>query len=196
MAEGRTSDAAEESGQASSDRLWILVNTSLRESAPERVSGRPPRETMVIRDGDTLLVSVDVGRGRGRGSALTVPFNMVELGRLEATLVVRLAATSAPCAACVDESLARAAQEPGGLDTERVFRAVRAAIAGCAHRAHGEGPRAAADAGGPPPESSGPRPLGALRLAPVNAPHVPAGGAPGTGGALGKESELELLLIL
>lgn len=188
MAEGRTSDAAEKSGQASSDRLWILVNTSLRESAPERVSGRPPRETMVIRDGDTLLVSVDVGRGRG--SALTVPFNRVELGRLEATLVVRLAATSAPCAACVDESLARAAQEPGGLDTERVFRAVRAAIAGCAHRAHGD--RGAADAGGPPPESSGPRPLGTLRLAPVNAPHVPAG----AGGATGKESELELLLII
>lgn len=188
MAEGRTSDAAEKSGQASSDRLWILVNTSLRESAPERVSGRPPRETMVIRDGDTLLVSVDVGRGRG--SALTVPFNRVELGRLEARLVVRLAATSAPCTACVDESLARAAQEPGGLDTERVFCAVRAAIAGCAQRAHGD--RGAADAGGPPPESSGPRPLGALRLAPINAPHVPAG----AGGATGKESELELLLII
>ncbi|WP_437975393.1 hypothetical protein WMF11_46765 [Sorangium sp. So ce295] len=143
---------------------------------------------MVIRDGDTLLVSVDVGRGRGK--ALTVPFNMVELGRLEATLVVRLAATSAPCAACIDESLARAAQEPGGLDTERVLRAVRAAIAGCAQRAHGEVARGAADAGVPPPESSGPRPWGALRLAPLNAPHVPAGGAPG------KESELELLLII
>ncbi|WP_437913800.1 hypothetical protein WME73_46440 [Sorangium sp. So ce302] len=149
---------------------------------------------MVIRDGDTLLVSVDVGRGRGK--ALTVPFNMVELGRLEATLVVRLAATSAPCAACIDESLARAAQEPGGLDTDRVFCAVRAAIAGCAQRAHGEAARGAADAGGPPPESSGPRPLGALRLAPVNAPHVPAGGAPGAGAAPAKESELDILLII
>ncbi|WP_437589324.1 hypothetical protein [Sorangium sp. So ce1000] len=143
---------------------------------------------MVIRDGDTLLVSIDVGRGRG--PALTVPFNMVELGRLEATLVVRLAAASAPCSACVDESLARAAQEPGGLDAERVFRAVRAAVAGCAHRAHGEGPRGAADAGAPPPEGAGSRPLGALRLAAMSAPHVPAGGAPA------KESELELLLII
>ncbi|WP_437528565.1 hypothetical protein WME79_45880 [Sorangium sp. So ce726] len=149
---------------------------------------------MVIRDGDTLLVSVDVGRGRG--SALTVPFNMVELGRLEATLVVRLAAASAPCTACVDESLALAAQEPGGLDTERVFRAVRAAIAGCAQRAHREGPRGAADAGGPSPESSGPRPLSALRLAPANAPLVPAGGALGAGGASAKESELDILLII
>lgn len=191
MAEGRTSDAAEKSGQASSDRLWILVNTSHRESASDSVSGRRPRETLVIRDGDTLLVSVDVGRGRS--SALTVPFNVVELGRLEATLVVRLAATSgpcAPCAACIDESLARAAQEPGGLDTERVFRAVRAAVAGCAQRAHGEGPCGAADAGGTPPESAGPRPSGVLRLAPANAPHVPAGDAPA------KESELDILLII
>ncbi|WP_437296262.1 hypothetical protein [Sorangium sp. So ce426] len=77
-----------------------------------------------------------------------------------------------------------------GLDTERVLRAVRAAIAGCAQRAHGEAARGAADAGGPPPESSGPRPWGALRLAPLNAPHVPAGGA------TAKESELELLLII
>lgn len=185
MAEGRTSDAVEKSGQASSDRLWILVNTSHRESAPERVSGRRPRETLVVRDGDNVLVSVDVGRG----SALAVPFNKAEPGCPETTLVVRLAASSTPCARCVDDSLARAARELGGLDAESVFRAVRAAIAGCAERAHGEPPGSSTD-GGPPPESSGPRSCGALRLAPANAPHVPAGSA------LPSDSDIDVILII
>ncbi|WP_236644303.1 hypothetical protein [Sorangium cellulosum] len=186
MAESRTSDAVEKSGQASSDRLWILVNTSYHESAPERVSGRHPRETVVVRDGDTLLVSVDVGRG----SSLAVPFDKVELACPEATLIVRLAASSTPCARCVDERLARAAEELGGLDAESVFRAVRAAIAGCAERAHGERRGGQADAGGAPPESSVTRSCGALRLAPANAPHVPAGAAlPGDG-------DIDVILII
>ncbi|AUX37898.1 uncharacterized protein SOCE836_101360 [Sorangium cellulosum] len=185
MAESRTSDAVEKSGQASSDRLWILVNTSYRESAPERVSGRHPRETVVVRDGDTLLVSVDVGIG----SSLAVPFDKVELASPEATLIVRLAASSTPCARCVDERLARAARELGGLDAESVFRAVRAAITGCAERAHGERRGGQADAGGAPPEA-GPRSCGALRLAPANAPHVPAGAAlPGDG-------DIDVILII
>ncbi|WP_437316524.1 hypothetical protein [Sorangium sp. So ce385] len=137
---------------------------------------------MVVRDGDTLLVSVDVGRG----SSLAVPFDKAELAGPEATLIVRLAASSTPCARCVDERLATAARELGGLDAESVFRAVRAAIAGCAERAHG----GHADAVGAPPESSAPRSCGALRLAPANAPHVPAGAAlPGDG-------DIDVILII
>ncbi|WP_437967131.1 hypothetical protein WMF04_47565 [Sorangium sp. So ce260] len=139
----------------------------------------------MVRDGDNLLVSVDVGRG----SALAVPFGKAELGCPEATLVVRLAASSTPCARCVDDSLARAAQELGGLDAESVFRAVRAAIAGCADRAHGERPPGSTD-GGSPPESAGPRSCGALRLAPANAPHVTAGSA------LPSESDIDVILII
>ncbi|WP_437634187.1 hypothetical protein [Sorangium sp. So ce854] len=130
----------------------------------------------MVRDRNNLLVSVDVGRG----SALAVPFNKVELARSVATLVVRLAASSTPCARCVDESLARAARELGELDAKSVFRAVRAAIAGCAERAHG----------GPPPESAAPRSSGALRLAPANAPHVPAGAA------LPAEGDIDVILII
>ncbi|XXX76386.1 hypothetical protein WMF30_52935 [Sorangium sp. So ce134] len=140
----------------------------------------------MVRDGDNLLVSVDVGRG----SALAVPFDKVELACPEATLIVRLAATSTPCAACVDERLARAARELGGLDAESVFRAVRDAIAGCAARAHGDRRGGQADAGGAPPESSGPRSCGALRLAPADGPHVPAGAAlPGDG-------DIDVILII
>ncbi|WP_437622097.1 hypothetical protein [Sorangium sp. So ce1151] len=139
---------------------------------------------MVVRDRDNLLVSVDVGRG----SALAVPFKTVELGNSEATLIVRLAAASTPCAGCVDESLARAVQERGGLDAESVFGAVRAAIAGCAARAHGE--RAASAAGGLSPESAGPRSSGALRLAPANGPHVSAGSA------LPADSDIDVILII
>ncbi|XXT19069.1 hypothetical protein WME94_53475 [Sorangium sp. So ce429] len=141
---------------------------------------------MVVRDRDNLLVSVDVGRG----SALAVPFKTVELGNSEATLIVRLAAASTPCAGCVDESLASALQERGGLDAESVFGAVRAAIAGCAARAHGERASSAADAGGLPPESAGPRSSGALRLAPANAPHVSAGSA------LPADSDIDVILII
>lgn len=176
MAESRTSDDVEKSGRASSDRLWILVNANHPESTPGHPSGRYPRETVVVRDRNNLLVSVDVGRG----SALAVPFNKVELARSVATLVVRLAASSTPCARCVDESLARAARELGELDAKSVFRAVRAAIAGCAERAHG----------GPPPESAAPRSSGALRLAPANAPHVPAGAA------LPAEGDIDVILII
>ncbi|WP_437733652.1 hypothetical protein [Sorangium sp. So ce1335] len=185
MAESHTSDDVEKSGQASSDRLWVLVNANPPESTRGRVSGRRPRETVVVRDGDNLLVSVDVGRS----SALSVPFKMVEPGCSEATLIVRLAAASAPCAGCVDESLARAARELGGLDAESVFRAVRAAIAGCAARAHGERPCGAADAGGPL-EGAGPPSSGAFRLAPANAPHVPAGSA------LPADTDIDVILIL
>ncbi|WP_437287629.1 hypothetical protein [Sorangium sp. So ce406] len=149
------------------------------------MSGRHPRETVVVRDGNNLLVSVDVGRGSG----LSVPFSKVELGCSEATLIVRLAAPSAPCAGCVDDSLARAARELGGLDAESVFRAVRAAIDACAARAHGERPCGVADAGGPH-ESAGPRSCGALRLAPANAPHVPAGSA------LPADTEIDVILII
>ncbi|WP_438016922.1 hypothetical protein WMF18_40015 [Sorangium sp. So ce315] len=138
----------------------------------------------MVRDRDNLLVSVDVGRG----SAFAVPFNKVELARSVATLVVRLAASSTPCARCVDESLARAARELGELDAKSVFCAVRAAIAGCAERAHDE-PRGGR-AGGPPPDSAAPRSSGALRLAPANAPHVPAGAA------LPAEGDIDVILII
>lgn len=184
MAESRTSDDVEKSGQASSDRLWILVNANHPESTPGHPSGRCPRETVVVRDRNNLLVSVDVGRG----SAFAVPFNKVELARSVATLVVRLAASSTPCARCVDESLARAARELGELDAKSVFRAVRAAIAGCAERAHDE-PRGGR-AGGPPADSAAPRSSGALRLAPANAPHVPAGAA------LPAEGDIDVILII
>ncbi|WP_233562647.1 hypothetical protein [Sorangium cellulosum] len=185
MAESRTSDEVEKSGQASSDRLWILVNANPPESTSGVVSGRRPRETVVVRDGDNLLVSVDVGRG----SALSVPFKTVEPGCSQATLIVRLAAASTPCAGCVDERLAGAAREIGGLDAERVFRAVRAAIDACAARAHGERPCSVADAGGSP-ESAGPRSSGALRLAPANGPHVPAGSA------LPADTDIDVILII
>ncbi|WP_104986326.1 hypothetical protein [Sorangium cellulosum] len=141
---------------------------------------------MIVRDGAHLLISVDVGSG----SALAVPFKLAELGGTDATLVVRLVSAETPCAACVDERLARAAEELGGLGAEGVFRAVRAAIAGCAARVHGDPPPGAADAGGPAPESARVRSSGSLRLAPANAPCVPAGGV------VPAESDIDVILII
>lgn len=186
MAEGLTRDDVKKSGQASSDRLWILVNASQRESTPGCMSAGHPRQTVVVRDRDHVLISVDVGDG----SALAVPFRSAELGRSTARLVVRLAASSTPCAGCVDEGLARAAEELGGLDAESVFGAIRAAIARCAERAHGEPPRSAPAAGGRRSARPASRPTRTLHLAPANAPHVPAAGA------LPADSDIDVILIL
>ncbi|WP_437675425.1 hypothetical protein [Sorangium sp. So ce131] len=139
-----------------------------------------------MRDGAHLLISVDVGSG----SALAVPFKMAELGSSDATLVVRLVSSETPCAACVDERLATAAEELGGLGAEGVFRAVRAAIAGCPGRAHREPSPGAAEGGGRAPESARVRSSGSLRLAPANEPCVPAGGV------VPAESDIDVILII
>ncbi|MGK4008694.1 hypothetical protein WMF31_39165 [Sorangium sp. So ce1036] len=145
-----------------------------------------PRQTVIVRDREHVLISVDVGEG----SALAVPFKPSEPGGSAARLVVRLAARSTPCAGCVDEGLARAVEALGGLDAERVLCAIRAAIARCAERAHGEPPRSAPAAGGPLPGRPPMRLTRALRLAPANAPHVPAAGA------LPAESDIDVILII
>ena len=55
------------------DRLWVLLDKGERPSqpgdtaelrpAPEPPGAARPRRTMVVRDGDKLLISVPVGRG-------------------------------------------------------------------------------------------------------------------------------------
>jgi hypothetical protein len=177
MATGHSNEGVKESALASTDRFWILVNARNRESYLEQLSSdgsRGSRETLVVRDGEHVLISVDVGRG----SALAVPFKIDELACSGATLVVRLISDTAPCARCVDDSLASAVEARGGLDAAGIFGAVRAGISRCAARAHTEPTRAEPGGACAPPESSGARSTGALHLVPPNAPHVTAGGVP------------------
>src|SRR4051812_38340572 len=111
MTTGHSNEGVKESALASTDRLWILVNARNRESYLEQLSSGGSRETLVVRDGEHVLISVDVGRG----SALAVPFKIDELACSGATLVVRLISDTAPCARCVDDSLASAVEARGGL---------------------------------------------------------------------------------
>lgn len=178
--EGNKSDEGKTSAQASSDRLWILVNARERESATATPGERARRQTVVVRDGAKIFISVDVGRR----SALAASFDKTEPGCADATLVVRITSASTPCAGCVDAALLQACAARRGLDAASTFRAVRAAIARCAERARAEPSHRPADAGGPPPASVRRGPIGAGRLAPSHAPR-----------ALARECEMDVLLI-
>jgi hypothetical protein len=183
MAERHSEPDVESGGGASSDRLWILASSRSYGSSPGHVQSEGRRPTLVVRDRDRLLIRIDVGRG----SPLALPFGIEQASCAGATLIVRLSSEATPCAACIDEHVESAAAALGGLDAAGVFRAIRAGTARCAAAP----PHAAPDeAGSAPPESASPRSHGALRLAPPNAPHVPAGVAPSA------EGEMDVLLII
>ena len=167
------------------DRFWILLDIGERGARPEGAE-EPARRTLVVRDGDKVLISVPVGRG----SPLAVPLRIDQLPHVGARLVVRLASETTPCARCVDERLAAACEDQGGLDAAGILRAVHAALNGCAALArvdpgHGVAPAPAAPAGSLPTRGGVP-----LRLAPPNEPHV------GAGGALADGNDADLLLII
>lgn len=167
------------------DRFWVLVDTRRPPSAREPDRRRPPRRTLVVRDGDTVLLSIDVHPG----SPLAAPFRIDQLSCPGATLVVRIASETTPCGPCVDDHLAAACADPAGLDAAAVFRAVRAGVERCAHLRLAD-PQHGAPEGDAPPESVPPRSAGSVRLAPPSGPHVPAGG---TGAA---DSDIDVILII
>lgn len=186
MTTGHSNEDVKDSVPAREDRLWILVNARNRESYLEQLFCGGPRPTLIVRDREQILISVDVGRG----SALAGPFRIDELTGSGATLIVRLVSATAPCAGCVDESLAAAVEAAGWLGAPAIFRAVRAGIARCAARSLSEPAHAAPGGAERPLESSGARVARALRLVPPNAPRVPAGGAPAF------ESDIDVVLII
>jgi len=200
MGNGWENDSANELRQQD-DRLWILLDKGERPSstaargrsaagradpwpAAEPPGGERTRRTIVVRDGEKLLISVSVGRG----SALAAPLRIDELPCAGARLVVRLASEITPCPRCVDEGLMEACDERGGAGPDGILAAVRAGLERCAvrqqlHPGHGS----EASGSEPPPPS---RPSAALRLAPPNAPHVPAGGP------LPDGRDMDLILII
>lgn len=179
MATCHTSDEGKKSGQASSDRLWILVNKREREPAPGE---RARRQTVIVRDGAKIFISVDVGRY----SALAASFMDAGPACSDATLVLRITSASAPCGACVDSALLEASAARRRLDAASTFRAVHAAIARCRERARVEPSHRPADAGGPSPDGAPRGALGAGRRAPVRT---------STASALARECEMDVLLI-
>jgi hypothetical protein len=150
------------------------------ERAPPTDERASARRTLVVRDGDKVLISVPVGKG----SALAVPLRVDQLPCEGARLVVRLASDTAPCPGCVDEGLAAACAVRGGLDAAGILGAVRDATDRCAEVSRLD------PAHGAPPSSIPPRSGGSLRLAPPAGPHVDAGSTPAEGG------EVDLLLII
>lgn len=158
------------------DRLWVLLDRAAPEP-PGGDRGATPRRTIIVRDGERVLISVPVGRD----SALAVPLKIDQLPCAGARLVVRVASEITPCAACVEERLLSACAG-GALDTGGILAAVHAAIDRCAELQRRDPGHRVERPSDPPPSRTG----AALRHAPPTSGNVPTGPA----------GDMDIILIL
>jgi hypothetical protein len=181
MGNGSVKDADELREEG--DRLWILLDKGRRGPSPGTPAGARDRRTLIVRDGDKVLISVPVGRD----TALATRFRIDQLPCAGARMVVRLAAEITPCAPCIEERLEQACEVNGGLGPQGILDAVRAGVARCAAQRRLDPAHGAETGSDPPPPS---RSGAALRLAPPNAPHVSAGAA------VAEAGDVDLILII
>lgn len=172
----RSGEDEERSADSRDDRLWVLLDRAAAEP-PGGDRGAPPRRTIIVRDGERVLISVPVGRD----SALAVPLRIDQLPCAGARLVVRVASEITPCAACVEERLTEACAG-GGLDAGGILAAVHAAIERCADLQRRDPGHRAERPSDPPPS----RTAAALRHPPPTAGNVPTGPA----------GDMDIILIL
>ncbi|WP_050435526.1 hypothetical protein [Chondromyces crocatus] len=157
------------------------VNFEGQPASPEAIpSSEGARRTLVVRNGDKVLISVPVGRD----SALAIPLKIHLLPNAGARLIVRVASEVAPCSACIEDHLLSACAADG-LGAGGIFAAIREGIAHCVElQRHDPLHGIEQDVELLPSRTR------ALLLAPANEPHVV------TGGGRPESSEMDLILIL
>lgn len=176
MGSEKSGDDDERPADSRDDRLWVLLDRAATEP-PGGDRGAQPRRTIIVRDGERVLISVPVGRG----SALAVPLKIDQLPCAGARLVVRVASEITPCAACVEERLL-AACAGGALDAPGILAAVHASIDRCADLQRRDPGHRVERGSDPPPSRTG----AALRHGPPTSPNVPTGPA----------GDMDIILIL